>query len=87
MQERELLTFVIGFGVLIYACLQYRKSEFLGRMLWPFIGYGMLVIAWFCNLLDNQYAFALLRVFEHFFYAVAACCFLFWLRKEAEPDQ
>lgn len=79
MQERELLIFIFGLGVLIYFLFQHRELDLFGSLRLMVFSLVLLTLSWLCNLLDNQWQNDWLRVAEHGFHAAAAACLLAWI--------
>jgi hypothetical protein len=80
MQERELLTFLFGTGVLAYLLLQHHKLEILRGLYLPVAAYSALVLGWFVNLLDNSFTVPGLMLLEHGSYTLAAILLYRWVR-------
>jgi hypothetical protein len=80
MQERELLTFLFGVGVLAYLLVQHRKLDILRGLNLPVMAYSALVLGWLTNLLDNSFTVPGLMLLEHGCYALAATLLLRWIR-------
>lgn len=79
MQERELLIFIFGLGVLVYVLFQHRELDLFGSLRLMLAALILMNLGWLCNLLDNQYPFQWLQLGEHGFHAAATACVLAWI--------
>lgn len=80
MQERELLTFLFGIGVLVYLLVQHRKLAILRDMNLPILAYSALVLGWLARLLNSSFPAPALLILEHGFYTLTAILLFSWLR-------
>jgi len=80
MQERELLTFLLGLGVLLYLLLQQRQLAILQGMARPVAAYATLILGWLARLLSDSLAIPMLVLAEHGCYVLTAYILMNWLR-------
>lgn len=79
MEERELLTFLIGVTVIIVTLLQRRKLNLFSELRLPFIAFCLLTLSTLANLLDNTHSFELFSFLEHTLYALSAAVIALWV--------
>jgi len=79
MEERELLTFLIGVTVIIVTLLQRRKLNLFPELRLPFVAFCLLTLSTLANLLDNTQSFEVFQFLEHALYALAAAVIAWWV--------
>lgn len=79
MEERELLTFLIGVTVLLITLLQRRKLYLFPALRLPMLAFGLFVLSTLSDVLDNIYSFQVFSPLEHLFYASGCIVILLWI--------
>ena len=79
MEERELLTFLIGVTVLLIALLQRRKLNLFPALRLPVFAFSLFVLSTLADVLDNVFAFQILSLFEHLLFVLGTAVLLYWV--------
>lgn len=79
MEERELLTFLIGVTVIGVTLLQRRKLNIFPELRLPFVSFCLLTLSTLANLLDNTQSFEVFSFLEHLLYALSAAVIAVWV--------
>ena len=81
MEERELLTFLIGVTVLLIALSQHRKLQLFPTLRLPVMAFGLFVLSMLADTLDNVVAFPVVSFFEHLLFALGCGVIFYWVIK------
>jgi len=79
MEERELLTFLIGLTVILVTLLQRQKLNLFPGLRLPFIAFCLLTLSTLAHLLDNTHSFEVFSFLEHALYALSAAVIAIWV--------
>ena len=79
MEERELLTFLVGVTVIGVTLLQRRKFNLFPELRLPFVAFCLLTLSTLANLLDNTQSFEVFSILEHLLYTLSAALIAYWV--------
>ena len=80
MTERELITMLLGLGILVYYSIEYRRKAHLAELRLPLLAFAFIILGWLADVFDNGSMNAM-RFAENFLYLCSAITFAFWTRK------
>ena len=80
MTERELITLLLGLGILAYFSLQHRRQAHLAELRLPLLAFAFITLGWVMDVFDNG-DMNFMRFVENFFYLCSAITFTVWTRR------
>ena len=78
VQENEIVTLLLGLGVLIFVILFFPRLKSFPHSIWLFLAVMGQAVAWIFTVLETWYFPNLFNSIEHFGYAFCAICLLVW---------
>jgi hypothetical protein len=78
IEEKELITLLIGLGALFFTFLKRHELRSLPASGTLVAGFAALVAAWTATVLEVLFWTAQLNMVEHVCYAVSACLMALW---------
>jgi hypothetical protein len=78
IQQNELITFLVGFGVAIYILANYRRLSSIRDSKILVASYFTLLTGWFLTILEGFMMPVLINGLEHLSYAVSSILMATW---------
>lgn len=78
LQENELITLLLGIGVLLFVVLSLPRLKKFPNVNWLLLALAGQAIAWIFTVLETWYFPVLFNGIEHFGYALCSVSLLVW---------
>lgn len=89
-QQHELITAILGLGVLLLMIVQRRQLRLIPDYRWLFLSYCLILLAWLLTIAEDYWLPVYMNLLEHICYLASAALVAWWtqkfLRREA-PQQ